>query len=213
MNEHRSRRRYPSCGIGGSYPTDMMSCPLCGGSLEAGPTVAGDGFVELLIPFAAALCAACGVTTLLRRNRQCIGCGAAISEEARSHVDEAVRRRRRAFKGRFQPLMRQAQNSAILQSSFTRKGQGVSLIDSIDTVFEPSRNAVTVLANGMRTELRVITWDPKTTPSSPGTLFSYSCVYPLLLKRPEQVPPFEESQRMLSYRSGQSFTLPYLQGS
>jgi hypothetical protein len=213
VNEHTSRRRCPSCGTGGSYPTDMKSCPLCGGSLKSEPTVAGDGLVVLLKPFAAALCPACGMTTFLRRNRRCIRCSAAVSEEARSHVDEAVRQRRRASKGRIQRLKRQAQNSVILQSSFPRKGQGVSLTDSINTVFESFRNAVTALANGMRTELRVITWDPKTTPSSPGILFSYSCVYPLLFKRPEQVPPFEALLRMLSYRSGQSFILPYLQSS
>ena len=158
MDEHTSRRRCPSCGTGGDYPANVKSCPLCGGSLETELAVAGDGLVELLIPFAAAQCPACGMATLLRRNRQCAGCGADLS-------DEAVRRRRRAFKGRIQRLTNRVQDSAILQPSFTRSGQGVSLADYIDTVFEPSRDAATVLAEDVHTELRAVTWDPQEDPT------------------------------------------------
>lgn len=107
----------------------MKSCPLCGGSLAAEPAVADDSLVELLIPFAAAQCPACGMTTLMRRNQKCAGCGSDLGDEARPHVGETVRRRGQAFKVRIQRLTRQAQDSAILQPSFTRKGQEVSLTD------------------------------------------------------------------------------------
>ena len=126
MDENTLRRQCPSCGTGGQYPADVKSCPLCGGSLETDLAITDDYRVELLIPFAAARCQACGIATLLRRNRQCVGCGVDLGDEARPHVGEAVRRRRQAFKGRIQRLTRHAQDSAILQPSFTRKGQEVS---------------------------------------------------------------------------------------
>src|SRR5205823_7795590 len=138
MDEYTSRRRCPSCGTGGDYPATIKSCPLCGGSLEAESAAADDSLVELLIPFAATQCPSCGMTTFLRRNQQCAGCGADLADQARPRVGEAVRRRRDAFKVRIQRLTRHAQDSAILQPSFTRKGQEVSLTDYTDTVFEPT---------------------------------------------------------------------------
>jgi hypothetical protein len=142
----------------------MNSCPLCGGSLEVEPTVTDDSRVELFIPFAAAQCPSCGMTTFLRRNQKCAGCGADLGDEARSGVGEIVRRRRDAFKGLIQRLTRRAQDSLILQPSFTRKGQEASLPDYIDTVFEPIRDAVTTLTEDVRLQLRAVTWDPQEDP-------------------------------------------------
>ena len=164
MDEHPLRRLCPSCGTGGDYPADMKSCPLCGGSLEAEPAVADDRLVELLIPFATAQCPACGMTTLLRRNRKCAGCGVDLGDEERLHVDEAVRRRRQAFKVRIERLSRQAQENAILQPAFTRSGRGGSLTDYVDTIFRPSLNTITALMGNVRTELRAVTWDPQDDP-------------------------------------------------
>ena len=164
MDEYTSRRRCPSCGTGGDYPATIKSCPLCGGSLEAEPATADDSLVELLIPFAATQCPSCGMTTFLRRNQQCAGCGSDLSDEARPRVGEAVRRRRDAFKVRIQRLTRHAQDSAILQPCFTRKGQEVSLTDYTDTVFEPIRDAVTALTEDVRMQLRAVTWDPQEDP-------------------------------------------------
>lgn len=158
MDEPTSRRRCPSCGTGGGYPPEVTLCPLCGGTLETEQVVAGDDHVELLIPFAAAQCPACGLATLLRRNRQCARCGADLGDEADSHRDEAVRRRRLAFKGRIERLTKRLEDSAIFQPSFTREGQGVSLTDYIDTVFRPTLDAVTALTDDVRTELQAITW-------------------------------------------------------
>jgi len=76
-------------------------------------------------------------------------------------MGEAVGRRRQAFKARIQRLTRHAQNSAILQPSFTRKGQEMSLTDYIDTIFGPSCDAATELAEDVRMELRAVTWDPQ----------------------------------------------------
>ena len=187
----------------------MKSCPLCGGSLEAEPTIAYDSLVELLLPFAAAQCPACGMTTLLRRNRQCAGCGSDLGDEARPHVGEAVRRRRQAFKGRIQRLTRQAQDSAILQPAFTRKGQGVSLTNYIDTVFGPSLNTVTALAEDVRTELRAVTWDPQ---EDPGCITSFQRIVSaldrgitLVTTLTNQLPPIEvrAAHRMLTRAVGQ----------
>src|SRR5712691_7484364 len=137
MDEYTSRRRCPLCGTGGDYPATMKLCPLCGGSLEAESAAADDGLVELLIPFAATQCPSCRMTTFLRRNQKCAGCGSDLGDEARPRVGEAVRRRRQVFKGRIERLTKHAQESAILQPSFTRKGQEVSLTDYTDTVFGP----------------------------------------------------------------------------
>src|SRR6266487_4193458 len=209
MNEHTSRKRCPSCGAGGDYPADMKSCPLCGGSLEAEPAIADDSLVELLIPFAAAQCPACGMTILLRCNRKCAGCGANLGDEARPHVGEAVRRRREAFKVRIQRLTRQAQDSAILQPSFARKGQEVSLTDYIDTVFEPSRDAATALAQDVRTQLRTVTWDPQ---EDPRCITNFQRIVSALDKSitlvtmlTNQLPPIEvrAAHRMLTRAIGQ----------
>jgi hypothetical protein len=164
MDEYTLRRRCPSCGTGGDYPATIKSCPLCGGSLEAELATADDSLVELLIPFAATQCPSCGMTTFLRRNQKCPGCGSDLSDETRPRVGEAVRRRRDAFKIRIQRLTRHAQDSAILQPSFTRKGQEVSLTDYTDTVFESTRNEATALTEDVRMQLRAVTWDPQEDP-------------------------------------------------
>ncbi len=209
MDEYMLRRRCPSCGTGGDYPAGMKSCPLCGGSLEAEPTVAGDGSIELLIPFAAAQCPACGMTTLLRRNRQCAGCGSDLDDEARSRVDEVIRRRRQVFKGRIERLTRQAHECAILQPSFTRSGQGVPLTNYDDTVFGPSRDAATALTGDVRAELRAVTWDPQ---EDPNCISSFQRIVSSLDKGitlvttlANQLPPIEvrSAHRVLTRTIGQ----------
>lgn len=209
MDEYTLRRRCPSCGTGGDYPAGMKSCPLCGGSLEAEPTVAGDGSIELLIPFAAAQCPACGMTTLLRRNRQCAGCGSDLDDEARSRVDEVIRRRRQVFKGRIERLTRQAHECAILQPSFTRSGQGVPLTNYDDTVFGPSRDAATALTGDVRAELRAVTWDPQ---EDPNCISSFQRIVSSLDKGitlvttlANQLPPIEvrSAHRVLTRTIGQ----------
>jgi len=187
----------------------MTSCPLCGGSLEAEPTIADGSLVELLLPFAAAQCPACGMTTLLRRNRQCAGCGSDLDDEARSRVDEVIRRRRQVFKGRIQRLTRQARDNAILQPSFTRKGQGVPLTDYIDTVFGPSLNVATALTEDVRTELRAVTWDPQ---EDPACITSFQRIVSaldrgitLVTTLANRLPPIEvrAAHRMLTRAVGQ----------
>jgi hypothetical protein len=164
MGEHTPRRRCLSCGTGGDYPVDMQLCPVCGGTLETEPTVADDSRIELLIPLAAAQCPVCGMTTLLRRNLKCAGCGSNLSDEAWPNVGNAVKRRRQVFKGRIERLIKQAQESMILQPSFTRSGPGVSLIDYVGTVFETSLNTLTALTSDVGMELRAVTWDPQEDP-------------------------------------------------
>jgi len=209
MDEHTSRRRCPSCGTGGEYQADVKSCPLCGDSLETELAVMDDYRVELLIPFAAAQCPSCGMATLLRRNRQCAGCGADLGDEARSHRDEAVKRRRRAFKGRIERITKRREDSAILQPSFTREGQGVSLTDYTDTVFRPTLDAVTALTDNVRTELRAVTWDPQ----NPMCILSFQRIVNALdqgitrvMSLTDQLPPIEvrAAHHILTRAAGQT---------
>ena len=209
MDEHTSRRRCPSCGTGGDYPADMKLCPVCGGTLETKPAAADDSRSELLIPFAAAQCPACGMTTLLRRNRKCAGCGSDLGDEAGPNVGEAVRRRRQVFKGRIERLTRQAQDSMILQPSFTRSGQGVSLTDYVDTVFGPSLDTVTALTSDVRMELRAVTWDPQ---EDPRCITSFQRIVSaldrgmtLVTTLANQLPPIEvrAAHRILTRTIGQ----------
>jgi len=156
-----SRKRCSSCRTGGTYAADLQACPLCGSNFETEIAVADGSRVELLIPFAAAQCPVCGMVTLLRHDRQCAGCGATLDDEARSRVDEAVKRRRRAFKVRLERLTKRVQESGILQPSFTRTGQGVPLTEYVAHVFRSSLDDVTAITDTMRTEMRAVTWDPQ----------------------------------------------------
>ncbi len=161
MIEQISLRRCLSCGTASDYPSEIIACPLCGGTLKIEEYAVDDNRVELLIPFASAQCPACGMTTSLRRNRQCSGCGAALSEEDQSRKDESVKRRRNTFKVRIERLRKDLEDSPILYPSFTRSGQGISLTDYTSTVFSPSIDEVMVFAAQVRLELRSVTWDPE----------------------------------------------------
>jgi len=148
------------------------------------------------------------MATLLRRNRQCAGCGADLGDEARSQGDEAVKRRRRAFKVRIERLVKRVQDSAILQPSFTRSGQGVSLTDYIANVFRSSLDAVTALTDTVRTELRAVTWDPQDSTcisSFQRIISALDNGITLVMTLANQLPPFEvrAAHRILTRAVGQ----------
>src|SRR5712692_8505495 len=91
----------------------------------------------------------------------------------------------------------------------TSERQEVSLTDYIDTVFVPSRDAATELAEDVRMELRAVTWDPQ---EDPGCITSFQRVVSALDKGitlvttlTNRLPPIEvrAAHRILTRAIGQ----------
>jgi hypothetical protein len=148
------------CGCGQTDEA-LTKCPFCGGQLivEAAQAATDDlGHVSLVLVFARVHCDACGETTALRRDRRCAVCGEALTGEAATIPDPAVKARREAFKGRLARLTKRVQEAGLAEPRFTRKGMPLSVADHLK-VLRGAMDRSQDLTSALRADLGAVAWD------------------------------------------------------